>query len=175
MSKLTEMLGWHLPATCPAAWRPALIRPVRPIAGAPGGPRTVGKTTSSRHLARKVVSLDVPAEAEASRFHADTAPAVIPEPVLLEEWPEVPELIGAVRRTVELDSRPGRFPPTGSARARRGADAWPGIGQITSVGTYGLTVGQRRILRLCTKCGSGSLAVRPATHAVGGSIGLMWW
>ena len=104
------------------------------------GPRAVGKTTTARRLARTVVSLDVPAEAAAFHFAADAALAAMPEPVLLDEWQEVPELIGAVRRAVDKDSRPGRFLLTGSAHARRGTDAWSGIGRITSVRMYGLTV-----------------------------------
>ena len=31
------------------------------------------------------------------------------EPVLLDEWQEVPEVMGAVRRSVDGDPRPGRF------------------------------------------------------------------
>ncbi len=104
------------------------------------GPRAVGKTTSARRLARTVVSLDVPAEAAAFRFDADAALAAMREPVLLDEWQEVPELIGAVRRAVDNDSRPGRFLLTGSVRARRWADAWSGIGRITNVRMYGLTM-----------------------------------
>ncbi len=64
----------------------------------------------------------------------------MPEPVLLDEWQEVPELMGAVRRAVDEDSRPGRFLLTGSARARRGAEAWSGIGRVVNLRMYGLTV-----------------------------------
>ncbi|MGH9064659.1 MAG: ATP-binding protein, partial [Acidimicrobiales bacterium] len=55
------------------------------------GPRATGKTTTARRLARSVVRLDVPAEAAAFRFDADAALRAIPEPVLLDEWQEVPE------------------------------------------------------------------------------------
>lgn len=104
------------------------------------GPRAAGKTTSARRLARTVVRLDVPAEAAAFRFDADAALTAMPEPVLLDEWQEVPELMGAVRRAVDEDSRPGRFLLTGSARARRGAQAWSGIGRVVNLRMYGLTV-----------------------------------
>lgn len=104
------------------------------------GPRAVGKTTSARRLARTVVRLDVPAEAAAFRFDADAALAALPDPVLLDEWQEVPELMGAVRRAVDEDSRPGRFLLTGSARARRGSDAWSGIGRVVNLKMYGLSV-----------------------------------
>jgi predicted AAA+ superfamily ATPase len=49
-------------------------------------------------------------------------------------------MIGAVRRAVDRDSRPGRFLLTGSAHPRQGTDAWSGIGRITSVRMYGLTM-----------------------------------
>jgi uncharacterized protein len=104
------------------------------------GPRAAGKTTSARRLARTVVRLDVPAEAAAFRFDADAALTAMPEPVLLDEWQEVPELMGAVRRAVDEDSRPGRFLLTGSARARRGTQAWSGIGRVVNLRMYGLTV-----------------------------------
>ncbi len=104
------------------------------------GPRASGKTTTARRLARTVVRLDVPAEAAAFRFGPDAALEAMPEPVLLDEWQEVPELMGAVRRAVDEDPRPGRFLLTGSARARRGADVWSGIGRVVNVTMYGLTV-----------------------------------
>jgi hypothetical protein len=104
------------------------------------GPRAAGKTTSARRLASTMVRLDVPAEAAAFRFDADAALAAMPNPVLLDEWQEVPELMGAVRRAVDADPRPGRFLLTGSARARRGIDAWSGIGRVVNMRMYGLTV-----------------------------------
>src|SRR5450432_1797019 len=104
------------------------------------GPRATGKTTSARRLARTVVRLDVPAEAAAFHADADTALAAMLEPVLLDEWQEVPELMGAVRRAVDEDSRPGRFLLTGSARARRGTQAWSGIGRVVNLRMYGMTV-----------------------------------
>lgn len=111
------------------------------------GPRAAGKTTSARRLARTVVRLDVPAEAAAFRFDADAALAAMPEPVLLDEWQEVPELMGAVRRAVDEDSRPGRFLLTGSARARRRSDAWSGIGRVVNLNMYGLCM--RELLGRC--------------------------
>ena len=107
------------------------------------GPRATGKTTTARRLARSLVRLDVPAEAAAFRFDADAALRAMPEPVLLDEWQEVPELMGAVRRAVDEASRPGRFLLTGSARARRGSDAWSGIGRVVNVTLHGLSVRER--------------------------------
>jgi uncharacterized protein len=104
------------------------------------GPRASGKTTSALRLARTVVRLDVPAEAAAFRFDAEAVLRGLPEPVLLDEWQEVPELMGAVRRAVDQDPRPGRFLLTGSTRARRGSDEWSGIGRVVNLKMYGLTV-----------------------------------
>lgn len=104
------------------------------------GPRASGKTTTARRLARNVVRLDVPAEAAAFRFDADAALRAMTEPVLLDEWQEVPELMGAVRRSVDEDPRPGRFLLTGSVRARRGSDTWSGIGRVVNLTMFGLTV-----------------------------------
>jgi predicted AAA+ superfamily ATPase len=87
------------------------------------GPRATGKTTTARRLAKSVVRL-VPAEAAAFRFDADASLRGMREPVLLDEWQEVLELMGAVRRAVDDDPSPGRFLLTGSARA--GAVLTPG-------------------------------------------------
>jgi hypothetical protein len=37
-------------------------------------------------------------------------------PVILDEWQEVPELLGAVKRSVDEDPSPGRFILTGSSQ-----------------------------------------------------------
>lgn len=109
------------------------------------GPRASGKTTTARRLASTVVRLDVPAQAAAFRFDADAALRSLPEPVLLDEWQEVPQIMGAVRRAVDDAPRPGRFLLTGSARARRDADAWSGIGRVVTVKMYGLA--EREVAR----------------------------
>ncbi|MGH8995964.1 MAG: ATP-binding protein [Acidimicrobiales bacterium] len=129
------------------------------------GPRATGKTTTARRLARSVVRLDVPAEAAAFRFDADAALRAIPEPVLLDEWQEVPELMGAVRRAVDEDPRPGRFLLTGSARARRGSEAWSGIGRVVNVVMHGLsareTAGRIEEPGILDRLGHADLAVFP--------------
>ena len=64
------------------------------------GPRAVGKTTTAKRLAKSIQRIDIPAEAGAFRFDPDGALKAVEEPVLLDEWQEVPELMGAVRRAV---------------------------------------------------------------------------
>lgn len=106
------------------------------------GPRAAGKTTTARRHATAVVQLDRPAEAAAFRADPDAALRAQPEPVLLDEWQAVPEVLGAVKRAVDADSRPGRFLLTGSVRGELEAETWPGTGRIVRLRMYGLTVSE---------------------------------
>jgi hypothetical protein len=108
------------------------------------GPRATGKTTTAARLARSTVRLDRPVEAEAYRVDPDSALARQPEPVLLDEWQVVPGVLGAVKRMVDQDPRPGRFLITGSVRASLSTDTWPGTGRVLTVPMYGLTVAESR-------------------------------
>jgi predicted AAA+ superfamily ATPase len=103
------------------------------------GPRGVGKTTTAARLAADVVRLDQPAAAAAFRADPDAALRIRAEPVLLDEWQEVPEVLGAVKRAVDADRRPGRFLLTGSVRARLEGQMWPGTGRLVHVVMHGLT------------------------------------
>lgn len=103
------------------------------------GPRGVGKTTTAARLAAEVVRLDQPAAAAAFRADPDAALRVRAEPVLLDEWQEVPEVLGAVKRAVDADSRPGRFLLTGSVRAAMETQMWPGTGRLVHLVMHGLT------------------------------------
>lgn len=103
------------------------------------GPRATGKTTTARRLAASVVRLDRPIEAAAFRADPDAALRTHPEPVLLDEWQVVPEVLGAVKRAVDDDSRPGRFVLTGSVRADLNAPTWPGTGRVLRVSLWGLS------------------------------------
>lgn len=103
------------------------------------GPRAAGKTTTARRMARTVVRLDREPEAVAFRADPDAALAAMAEPVLLDEWQSVPEVLGAVKRAVDGDFRPGRFLLTGSVRAELDAATWPGTGRLIRIRMYGLT------------------------------------
>ncbi len=94
------------------------------------GPRAAGKTTTARRYVASIVRLDRPAEAAAFVADPDAALAHVQEPVLLDEWQVVPEILGAVKRAVDDDSRPGRFLLTGSVRADLDAQTWPGTGRL---------------------------------------------
>ena len=112
------------------------------LAGVPAvllvGPRAAGKTTTARRRARAVIRLDRPADAAAVAADPDVALADLDEPVLLDEWQAVPEVLGAVKRAIDDDPRPGRFVLTGSVRAELSASGWPATGRVIRVPLWGL-------------------------------------
>jgi predicted AAA+ superfamily ATPase len=107
------------------------------------GPRAAGKTTSAARRAASVVRLDREAEAIAFAGDPDAALRGLPEPVLLDEWQAVPGVLGAVKRAVDADPRPGRFLLTGSVRAELQNAVWPGTGRLVRVAMYPMTVGEQ--------------------------------
>lgn len=117
------------------------------VAGLPAvslvGPRASGKTTTARRHARTVVRLDRPDDAAAFQANPDAALRTLDEPVLLDEWQEAPAVLGAVKRSVDADSRPGRYLLTGSVRAALDSQTWPGTGRVVHVPMTGLTVRER--------------------------------
>lgn len=107
------------------------------------GPRATGKTTTAARHSATVVRLDRPAEAVAFEADADAALHGLIEPVLLDEWQAVPQVLGAVKRAVDSGERPGRFVLTGSVRADMDAPTWPGTGRLVRLALFGMTVGER--------------------------------
>jgi predicted AAA+ superfamily ATPase len=65
------------------------------------------------------------------------------EPVLLDEWQEVPGVFGAARRAVDADPRPNRFLLTGSVRAEHEHEVWPGTGRFLRVAMHPMSVRER--------------------------------
>lgn len=104
------------------------------------GPRAAGKTTTATRLAATVVRLDRPAEAEAFRADPDAALRGAEEPLILDEWQAVPAVLGAVKRSVDQDPRPGRYVLTGSVRADLQSETWPGTGRLIRLPMFGMTV-----------------------------------
>jgi predicted AAA+ superfamily ATPase len=102
------------------------------------GARAVGKTTTAVRHARDVVRLDREAEAAAFRADPDVALRGLREPVLIDEWQMVPSVLGAVKRAVDADARPGRFLLTGSVRADLDVATWPGTGRLARIVMDGL-------------------------------------
>ena len=107
------------------------------------GPRATGKTTTAARHAKTIVRLDREAEAAAFRADPDAALRDLPEPVLLDEWQTTPEVLGAVKRAVDVDSRPGRYLLAGSVRADLETETWPGTGRLVRVAMYPLTVAEQ--------------------------------
>ena len=92
------------------------------------GARASGKTTTALRHAASVVRLDNEREALPFRADPDAALRDRPEPVLLDEWQACPEVLGAVKRAVDAERRPGRFILTGSVRVRFGSGPVAGNG-----------------------------------------------
>ena len=107
------------------------------------GPRATGKTTTAARHAATIVQLDRAAQAAAFEADADAALRELDEPVLLDEWQVVPAVLGAVKRAVDANRRPGRFLLTGSIRADIDAETWPATGRVVRVDMYPLTVAEQ--------------------------------
>ncbi len=108
------------------------------------GPRAAGKTTSARRLAASVLRLDDPGVAAVVAADPDAALRRLPEPILIDEWQEVPQVLGAVKRAIDDAPRPGRFLLTGSVQADLTASMWPGTGRVVRLVLHALT--QREVL-----------------------------
>lgn len=104
------------------------------------GPRAAGKTTTARRWAASAVRLDRMAEATAFESDPDAALRNLPEPILLDEWQAVPGVLGAVKRAVDEESRPGRFLLAGSVQAPLERAMWPGTGRVVSVPMYPMAI-----------------------------------
>lgn len=103
------------------------------------GPRATGKTTTATRLATTILRMDRPAESEAMSADPDAALRGLAEPVLIDEWQVVPDVLGAVKRSVDANPRPGRYLLTGSIRAELETDTWPGTGRLVRVTMFGMT------------------------------------
>ncbi len=108
------------------------------------GPRAVGKTTTAAKYAGTLVRLDRPAEAAAVEADPDAALRDLPEPVMLDEWQVVPSCLGAVKRAIDDDPRPGRFILTGSAHTDLTTAQWPATGRLVRLPMLGMTVAERQ-------------------------------
>jgi uncharacterized protein len=103
------------------------------------GPRATGKTTSARRVAQSVLQLDRGIEAAGVRADPDAVLESMSEPILIDEWQNVPEVLGAVKRLIDTNARPGRFILTGSARSDALTKGWPATGRVIRVSQWGIT------------------------------------
>src|SRR6516225_11957742 len=110
------------------------------------GPRTVGKSTLlselARHLGRAVIDCDDLATRAAVR--SDPARFVESEqPVLIDEYQHVPELLDAIKAQLNRDLRPGRYVLAGSTRyAAIPAAAQALTGRVDIIPVLALTQGE---------------------------------
>lgn len=115
------------------------------------GPRACGKTTTARRWAGITVELDDPPQAApfradpgaALRAALDRASRSGSRAVLLDEWQEVPEVLGAVKRVVDRGAPPGSLLLTGSVRASLESATWPGTGPVIHLDMHPMTVLER--------------------------------
>jgi len=103
------------------------------------GARATGKTTTAETHVAHVARLDEPGTAALYRADPDAALRRAPRPLLLDEWQEVPEVLAAVKRSVDRESEPGQFVLTGSVRAELNNETWAGTGRVVRMSMYPLT------------------------------------
>lgn len=103
------------------------------------GPRACGKTTTAARSAAQIDRLDLPDTASRYRADPDAALRHAERPVLIDEWQEVPEVLGAVKRAVDRDRTPGQFLLTGSIRATSDLSTWAGTGRVVRLALHPLT------------------------------------
>jgi len=102
------------------------------------GARAIGKTTTASRHVDQIVRLDDPGVAAGYRADPDAALRRATRPVLLDEWQEVPGVLGAVKRAVDREARPGQFILTGSVRAELNHEMWAGTGRTVRMSMYPL-------------------------------------
>jgi uncharacterized protein len=107
------------------------------------GPRAAGKTTTAIRRAATVLRLDRPDVRSSVVVDPDAILQGLAEPVVLDEWQEAPDVLGAVKRSVDINPAPGRYILTGSVRAELENRVWPGTGRILQVPMYGMSVRER--------------------------------
>lgn len=122
------------------------------------GPRAAGKTTTARRHARGMLRLDDPALTAVVAADPDAALRREAEPLLIDEWQQVPEILGAVKRAVDEDPRPGRFLMTGSVEVDLTESMWPGTGRVVRIVLHGLT--RREISGAADRAGLLDIAVQ---------------
>ncbi len=105
------------------------------------GPRASGKTTTGLRRVASTLRLDRPSVAAAVRNDPDVVLESSDFPVLVDEWQLVPEILGAVKRSVDQGDRiNGRYLLTGSSRADLQVEGWPATGRVVRVPIWPMSV-----------------------------------
>lgn len=103
------------------------------------GPRATGKTTSCERVAKSVVRLGDPRASAAFAVDPQSVLEGLAQPVLIDEWQEVPASLQAIKLAVDSNADRGQFLVTGSVRGDIDAPTWPGTGRLVRLSMYGLT------------------------------------
>lgn len=106
------------------------------------GPRAVGKTRTGLEFSASQRRLDDAADRDLCAADPMAAITGAP-PLLIDEWHLVPDVLRAVKRSIDDHPVPGRFIVTGSARNDLPADMWPGTGQLVRIRLWGITGRER--------------------------------
>ncbi len=107
------------------------------------GPKGVGKTATATQRAGTILRLDDPNTANLLQSNPDIIRDSL-EPLLIDEWQEVPSSWDLVRREVDRDGTGGRFLLTGSA-IPNGARIHSGAGRIVSLRMRPLSLAERNL------------------------------
>lgn len=130
------------------AYRPRMIdRTLRQgLAAFPGimitGPRAVGKSRTGLEFAASHLPLDDPEHLELCEIDPMGALSGDP-PQLVDEWQLHPDVLRAVKRSIDQRPAPGRFIVTGSARNDLLTDTWPGTGRLIRFRLWGMSGRER--------------------------------
>ena len=109
------------------------------------GARGVGKTTTALQAARSSAFLDDAATRTVFRDDPEAALAQFQEPLLVDEWQLAPEVVRAIKRSVDRDRRPGRFILTGSPDPQSRSEFQALTGRAAVVRLNPMTVRERSL------------------------------
>lgn len=109
------------------------------------GARGVGKTTTALRAARSSAFLDDSATRTVFQDDPAAALAQYREPLLVDEWQLAPEVVLAIKRSVDRDRRPGRFILTGSPDPRGRSEFQALTGRAAVVRLNPMTVRERSL------------------------------
>lgn len=108
------------------------------------GARVTGKTESATQIAKTILHLEDPIQADIALGSPDFL-RTQPTPVLLDEWEQAPQIWDLARREVDRDFTPGRFIITGSAFPKPDARAHTGAGRFLHLRLRPMTLSERQI------------------------------
>jgi predicted AAA+ superfamily ATPase len=94
------------------------------------GPKSCGKTSSAKQVAKSEVSLDID---ENAALYIDTAPGLLlagETPRLIDEWQIYPQIWNHVRHEIDTRQKPGQFILAGSSTPKRNTLLHSGAGRI---------------------------------------------